>query len=46
MYQQYRKELNKLLKESIDKDRHWHGWCKIEILQDIISKYVLFQKTS
>jgi hypothetical protein len=42
----YQIELQKLLKESKDKDHNWIGWYHIERLEEIIAKYKLFDKTS
>lgn len=41
----YENELKQLLKKSINKTNDWNGWYRIEILEDMISKYKLL-KTS
>lgn len=35
----YKKELEKLYKESEGKNNEWSGWLRIEILEDILIKY-------
>ena len=46
MLEKYKKELEKLNKESKDKDPSWEGWNRMDILGEIIAKYNLFDKIS